>query len=168
MAKSIMVDLKPAKVIDAGCGTGALINELKILGCQVSGLEYSDTAIKLCLARGLDVQKFNLERDFIPTRCEYDVSISLEVAEHLSEDFSDHYVELLTNLAPVLVFSAAPPGQFGFGHINEQPAEYWIKKFKNCNFEFDHELSMKWRKNWADSHKVTWWYYQNLMIFRKS
>ena len=39
------------------------------------------------------------------------------------------FVEFLTGLAPVVVFSAATPGQTGTGHINEQWPVYWQSAF---------------------------------------
>src|SRR5579862_3100091 len=61
---------------------------------------------------------FNLGRSF-------DLAMSFEVAEHLPPDAAKGFVDSLTRLAPLVLFSAAIPFQGGVGHINEQWPEYW-------------------------------------------
>ena len=76
------------------------------------------------------VLKFDLERDNLKDTRTFDVAISMEVAEHLPEKIADRYVDLLTGLSNIIVFTAAYPGQGGDDHVNEQPALYWISKFQ--------------------------------------
>jgi len=167
IAQSILDDFTVTQVIDVGCGTGALLQTLRDRGCEVFGLEYAEAALKYCRARGLNVTKFDLERDgFCDTRT-FDLAISMEVAEHLPEMAADRYVELLTRFSSVIVFTAAPPGQGGNDHVNEQPPSYWINKFRQCGFEYAEELSQRWRETWKASGDVESWYHQNLMIFRR-
>jgi hypothetical protein len=33
--------------------------------------------------------------------------------------------------------TAAPPGQGGHFHVNEQPSEYWIKQFETFGYQVD-------------------------------
>tara|TARA_B100001093_G_scaffold490702_1_gene529998 strand:+ start:602 stop:907 length:306 start_codon:yes stop_codon:yes gene_type:complete len=91
----------------------------------------------------------------------------MEVAKHLSESSADQYISLLTNLAEVIVFTAATRGQGGLDHINEQPHSYWISKFSGKGFNYHREQSKLWRQDWEDSSTVSSWYYQNLMIFER-
>ena len=63
ISQSITSDLQPHTVVDVGCGTGALLEVLKENGCEVFGLEYSEAALEFCRARGVDVQKFDLEKE---------------------------------------------------------------------------------------------------------
>ena len=167
IAGSIVAEFKPARVIDVGCGTGALLAALRDKGCQVFGLEYAEAGLKLCRARGLEVAKFDLERNVFDTNRTFDVAVSMEVAEHLPETAADRYVELLAQLSRIIVFTAAQPGQGGIDHVNEQPASYWIAKFQNQGFEHAAELSDRWRENWKAAGDVEDWYYKNLMIFRR-
>jgi hypothetical protein len=92
----------------------------------------------------------------------------MEVAEHLPEAVADRYVELLTSLSPLVVFTAAPPGQGGSDHVNEQPPSYWILKFQQRDFGHDDGLTRRWRESWEASGVVESWYHQNLMIFRSA
>lgn len=164
---SVVRDLKPLTVVDVGCGTGAILDAFKKRRCSVLGLEYSDVAIRYCRARGLEVTKFDIQKDTFDKKCDFDVALSMEVAEHLPQKSADRYVELLTSLSHWIVFTAAPPGQGGTFHLNEQPPSYWRAKFSVLGFECNEELVRRWRDEWRTSGSVMSWYHKNLMIFQR-
>jgi len=168
ISNSIISTFNVKSVVDVGCGTGALLEAIKKKGCETFGFEYSDAAIEICRARHLDVQKFNLESDVLNNIRKFDLAISTEVAEHLPAKFSDRYVEILCRLADVIVFTAAPPGQGGDDHVNEQLPSYWIAKFNKLGFDYSHEITKNWRVAWKNSNRVASWYYDNLMVFRRA
>ena len=167
IAASITQVFAPRSAVDVGCGTGALLEALRESGCQVHGLEYADAALEYCRQRHLDVVKFDLKRDVYRSDRSFDVAVSLEVAEHLPEKSAGRYLDLLSAVSPVVIFTAARPGQGGAGHLNEQPAEYWIARFRERGFEHLAEPSALWRESWRVSGRVESWYYENLMIFRR-
>ena len=140
---------------------------LRDRGCGVWGLEYSEAALHYCRNRRLDVARFDLERDDYRGEQTFDAAISMEVAEHLPERAAGRYVDLLTRLSPVVIFTAAPPGQGGTDHVNEQPGVYWIAKFRARGFDVAAEQSERWRERWRASGEVDSWYHENLMIFRR-
>jgi SAM-dependent methyltransferase len=165
MVESIMRDLAPNTLLDVGCGTGALLVECRRAGVEARGLEYSQAGLRLCRSRGLDVRRFDLERDTLRSPAvPYDLVISTEVAEHLPASVADRFVDLLVSQAQTVVFTAATPGQGGNDHVNEQPHEYWIAKFSARGYGLDESLSRRWRLDWEG--RVAPWFSQNLMIFR--
>lgn len=166
IAESIVTDLAPRTVVDIGCGTGALLEVLRERGCEVFGYEYSKAALEYCRRRNLAVAKFDLEKDTLTDTRTFDVAVSIEVAEHLPASVADRYVDLLTRLGRAVVFTAAPPGQGGNDHVNEQPPAYWIAKFQARGFRLDEPLTARWRERWAAHGRVRDWYHRNLMIFR--
>jgi SAM-dependent methyltransferase len=167
MADSIVADLNPQTLVDVGCGTGALLEAICQRGVSAEGLEYADAGRAMCQKRGLKVRRFNILTDPIPQDVQgKGVAMSFEVAEHLPESGADKFVDLLCAFSNVVVCSAATPGQGGTEHINEQPHEYWIDKFRARGFEFDRALSETWRSTW-ESKKVARFYSANVMVFRK-
>ena len=162
---TVIRDLKPKRVADVGCGTGAMLELMRDCGCDVLGFEKSQAALELCRSHGVPVRELDLERDDTPDVGRFDIVISMEVAEHLPQKVDERYVQLLTQLGDVVVFTAAPPGQGGTDHINEQPAEYWEAKFVSRGFRLNNEITGRWQKEWRESGLVTPWYYANLMVF---
>lgn len=168
IARTLVETFHPRRVIDVGCGSGNVLLALRALGCEVVGLEYAQAAIARCRARGLDVRSFDLEKDnWEHESLEFDVAVSLEVAEHLPAALADRYVGLLSALAPTIVFTAAYPGQGGRDHVNEQPPSYWIQKFAAHGFVENDRVAAAWRQAWQESNQVAPWYVSNLMLFQK-
>jgi SAM-dependent methyltransferase len=166
MAESIVRDLAPRRVLDVGCGTGALLEALLLRGVQVFGLEYSDAGLDVCNGRGLSVRKFQIGKDRMPTDVPpCDVVMSFEVAEHLPKRLANPFVRFLCAASRTVVLSAATPGQGGTDHVNEQPHAYWIDKMSRRSFDFDEDLSLQWRQEWRD-HTASW-YHSNVMVFRR-
>ena len=64
------------------------------------------------------------------------------------------------DVAPVVLFSAAIPGQGGVGHKNEQWPDYWANRFATHGYSVSGAL--RWRI-WNDD-RVENWYRQNLLL----
>jgi hypothetical protein len=102
----------------------------------------------------------DLER-VTPTTRQFDLALCLEVAEHLSAAGGKRLVNALCQSSPVVIFSAAAPGQGGTHHVNEQWLEYWISTFAISGFiPFD-----IYRPRIAYDFRIAWWYRQNIMLF---
>jgi SAM-dependent methyltransferase len=71
--------------LDAGCGTGLMLQELKSLG-TAEGVDISDEALQFCRKRGLDNVR-NADLLELPFAAEsFDVVTALDVLEHLDDD----------------------------------------------------------------------------------
>lgn len=111
------------------------------------------------------------EKQYIPWNLEekiridqkFDLAISLEVAEHLSECRASSFCEDLTLLSNVILFAAAIPYQGGTGHINEQPMSYWVDKFSAFNYEAFDII----RPLIQSDKDIMFWYRQNIIVFVK-
>ena len=165
MAEILVRDLSPATAMDVGCGTGTLLQALRSCGVPGLGLEVSAAGIERCRQRGLEVRPFDLERDELPSLERRDLVACMEVAEHLPASCADRLVDLLCRAGRNVAFAAAPPGQGGTDHVNEQPNQYWVRKFEDRGFRYDEPLSMRWRAIWKE-RGVASWYSDNIMVFR--
>jgi hypothetical protein len=151
-------------VCDVGCGVGTWLRAFLEAGVQdVVGLDgyYVDKSLLEIPGSAFHevdlLQVLRLNRSF-------DVAISLEVAEHLPESRSISFVEDLTRLAPVVLFSAAIPRQGGTAHINEQWQSHWAAIFARYGFATCDVLRpVIW--NNAD---IARWYRQNILLFCRS
>jgi SAM-dependent methyltransferase len=153
--------LGPRSVVDVGCGTGTWLSVFEEHGisdfCGVDGEYVRDTALEIPADRfvAADLRAgVNLDRRF-------DLAVSLEVAEHLPEEAASDFVQGLTRLAPVVMFSAAIPHQGGLGHVNEQWPEYWRDLFGLCDFV---AVDCIRPKIW-ENPDVRVWYAQNTLLF---
>jgi len=150
-------------VVDIGCGVGTWMSVFLENGItDIKGFDVSDLPEEYYFA---DKQRITTGYDFSSGNLDFNVkaemAICLEVAEHLSESVSDNLIHSLVSVAPVVIFSAAFPGQTGVNHINEQPPWYWRKKFGVHDFtEIDFLRPLIW---WND--KVAWWYRQNITCY---
>ena len=91
----------------------------------------------------------------------FDLAISLEVAEHIPESSAEQFVTTLVSLAPVVLFSAAIPGQGGASHVNEQWQNYWALLFRDKGyFTVDWLRPLIW-----NNPKVAYYYSQNSLLF---
>jgi len=96
-----------------------------------------------------------------PVNRRFDLALSVEVAEHLPEVAATSFVTSLTRLAPVVLFSAAMPGQGGTDHVNEQWPDYWAARFETLGYAWADCLRLKlWSRN-----DVQWWYAQNMLLY---
>jgi ubiquinone/menaquinone biosynthesis C-methylase UbiE len=110
----ISFDLEPgSKVLDLGCGTGKTTAALLQLGMDVTGLDFSPSAISYCISVFGDKAKFTIaECDRMPFPDNYfDAAAAVHIFEHLNDSqIRDTVKELSRVLVPggiVLVRSFA-------------------------------------------------------------
>jgi SAM-dependent methyltransferase len=153
--------VRPRSVVDVGCGDGAwlaaatALGITDVLGIDGPWVEEGDLKIAPDRFRVQDLtQPFSLDRRF-------DLAMSLEVAEHLPADAAEAFVASLAGAAPLVLFSAAAPGQGGTAHLNEQWPAYWAALFARHGYEPVDAL----RAEIWERPGVQWWYAQNLLLF---
>jgi len=157
----VLRDLKPASVLDVGCGAGAWIaaylesGASDVVGVDASYVRPDQLLFDASRFHAIDVTRpFDLGRTF-------DIAQCVEVAEHLDPAASETLVDNLAAHAPIVVFSAAPPGQGGENHINERPYEFWRRLFERRGYVLFDSLRPQIRL----LREVEQWYRYNLLVF---
>lgn len=153
--------IRPTSVIDLGCGIGSWLAEFKRRGVEeVFGIDGSYIPTDQLEIDKSEFAAADLLRP-LRLRSHYDLALSLEVAEHLSAEQADVFIENLTRLSPVVLFSAAVPHQGGEQHVNEQWPTYWVERFDAHNYiALDPFRRVLWERT-----DVEWWYAQNLALY---
>ena len=161
MVPMVLGLVQAESVVDVGCGTGTFLAEFRRHGVEdilgIDGLHVDRALLQIPpkrfvaadLAAGLPVNRT------------FDLVVSLEVAEHLSPERAEAFVEGLTRLGPVVVFSAAIPHQGGRHHVNEQWPRYWAGHFERRGYlALDCLRDRLWHRP-----GVEWWYAQNTLLY---
>jgi len=157
-----------AKYLDIGAGSGGYAAEVKRRGHEITACEYSRVGRLLARRQGIRSLPFDLTREPpADLQCHPDLAYCFEVAEHVPPALGDRLVRFAAESAPICIFTAAPPGQGGTGHINEQPREYWIQRFEHCGMKHDLPKTQHLSREFAKSATWTPWLTQNVMVFIK-
>lgn len=148
-------------ILDVGCGQGGWLAEWKKLGATtVHGIDgdyvnQEHLLIDRSEYSSIDLQhRFNLSKKFDLVQC-------LEVGEHLPETSARSLVDSLVNHGDLVLFSAAPPGQGGDHHVNEQAYDYWRLLFRAKGFQcFDY-----FRPRIQEKKVIDPWYRFNTFLY---
>lgn len=153
--------INPKSVVDIGCGTGAWLSVFKKVGVKdILGVDGSYISTQILKIPKKQFLPFDLTKSLKLNR-KFDLVVSLEVAEHLPKRYARTFVDSLTNLGPVILFSAAIPYQGGINHLNEQWPQYWEKLFDLNNYiATDCIRARIW-----NNKKVETAYAQNILIY---
>jgi SAM-dependent methyltransferase len=148
-------------VIDIGCGIGTWLSVWNENGVDdVFGIDGDYVNRQQLLIPEDKFMPFDLSTELTLDR-KFDLATSFEVGEHIPKEFSGTFVNNISKLADVIVFSAALPGQGGTNHINEQWPSFWIPLFaKNGFLPVDCIRSKIWNNN-----EVAYYYRQNIIVF---
>ena len=153
--------LNPRSVVDVGCGVGSWLAEFRRNGVEdVLGVDgpHVDRALLEIPADRFEAR--DLTKPVAIPRS-FDLALCLEVAEHLPESSADALVGSLVALAPVILFSAAVPGQGGTGHVNEAWPEAWARRFSARGYDWADPI----RPRVWTSRDVEPWYAQNALLY---
>jgi hypothetical protein len=153
--------INPKSVIDIGCGIGTWISFFKDKNIEkFIGVDGDYVDRNQLLIPKENFIPHDLTKPFKHEE-KYDLVISLEVAEHIEEQFSDIFIDTLTGLGDVVLFSAAIPWQRALTHVNEQWQEYWAAKFKKRGYL---AVDCIRKKVWQEPD-IEIWYAQNIIVY---
>ena len=157
----VMKIIQLDSLVDFGCGRAVWLKAWMRQGVDdVFGLDGDFVDPERLWVEKSHFQHADLSETVTLNR-KFDLAQCLEVVEHLPEASVDTIVKTLTDHADIVLFSAALPGQGGFGHVNEQPHEYWRQKFGKRGFEVYDPI----RPRIKDREEILPWYRYNLLLY---
>jgi SAM-dependent methyltransferase len=154
--------LAPGSILDIGCARGTWLDEWRAVGvADVFGVDGDYVNPAQLMIPADRFKAADLSRSIDLGR-RFDLVQSLEVAEHVAGDAADTFVgNLVAHASGAILFSAAPPGQGGEFHVNEQPYEYWRAKFSSHGYTpYDCVRPLI-----AHDREVSFWYRYNTLLY---
>ncbi len=121
---------KIQSVIDIGCGPAGMTEYMISKGADAIGIDGDFTLPKKAHVIVHDYTKGLLEIDR-----KFDLAYSTEFLEHVYEQFIPNFLPSFQK-AKYAFCSAAPKGQGGHHHVNENSKEYWIDIFDKYGFTY--------------------------------
>jgi hypothetical protein len=153
---------KPNSILDVGCGRGSWLTVAKELGAKtIYGIDGQWNDGKH-IDKHIVYKSMDLNKNFV-LESKFDLTICLEVAEHLEANSANNLISSLVNTSDIIIFSAAFKYQGGVNHINQNLHSYWANLFLKYNFlAFDIIRPEIWSND-----KVSYWYRQNTFLYLK-
>ncbi|MCF8469033.1 MAG: class I SAM-dependent methyltransferase [Sneathiella sp.] len=149
-------------VADFGCADGVWLSVFNELGINdfvgVDGPWVNQDRLLIPLENFSAINFSNQMPKFDRT---FDLSICIEVVEHLSDERGKYLISNLCNVSNIILFSAAVPCQGGTGHVNEQRQSYWKEEFDKHDF-LPYDII---RKTFWSNETVNVIYKQNMFLY---
>lgn len=149
-------------LLDVGCAKGTWLSVWRDEGVQdIQGVDgdYVDRNMLAIPADRFSARDLSHPFDFSRR---FDLVQSLEVAEHIPAAAADIFVDnLVRHASGLILFSAAPPGQGGEFHVNEQSYDYWRQKFAAHGYVACDCL----RPRLAGNGQISFWYRYNTLLY---
>lgn len=153
-----MMDWKADGVKDFGCGSGAYVEYFNRHGFWAVGYDGNPNTQHFgnpsCYIQDLSVP-------FDVGVC--DVILSLEVGEHIPQQFEQMFLDnLAVHAGKHLILSWFPRPGHGIGHVNERPNDYIIREMMRRRFEYEPDVTAKLREA-----STLWWFKESIMVYER-
>lgn len=134
-------------VLDLGGGDGYWASVLSESGAEAHMVELSEAALYYA-CKGVECRIHDLREPLDYSRT-FELVLCIEVAEHLPESAAGILCDTIArHTGRLLVFTAAPPGQMGDGHMNLQPQDYWMAKLRRRGLVYKRGKTKRLRAAW--------------------
>lgn len=147
IAQRIASDLRPSRVLDAGCAIGLLVETLRERGIEAEGIDLSNYAIEKAHASVQQHLRVGSIAEELPAR--YDLIVSIEVLEHMPPDQAEAAVANFCRHTDDVLFSSSPTDFGEATHVNVRQPEYWAELFARHGFIRDVDYDASFIVPWA-------------------
>jgi SAM-dependent methyltransferase len=150
LADDVVSGLAPARVLDAGCALGLLVEKLRARGVEAWGVDISEYAIGEVDASVREHCAVGSLTDPLPVGFpdRYDLVTCIEVVEHMPPPEGEAAIARLAAVADRVLFSSSPADYAEATHVNVQPPEHWSALFARHglfrNVDFNGGYPTRW------------------------
>jgi len=147
IADRIVADIRPRRVLDAGCALGLLVETLRDRGVEAYGVDISPYAIANVYA---PVRPFCRQASVADDLAEdFDLITAIEVVEHMPAGEAEAAIDSFCRHTRDILFSSSPVDHREPTHINVRPPEYWAEQFARHGFYRDLDYDASFITPWA-------------------
>ncbi|MDE2141666.1 MAG: hypothetical protein KGJ84_04570 [Elusimicrobia bacterium] len=126
---------RPKRLIDLGAGCGVYSHLFAAKGTEVVTVDGVLPPSEFAYPVAFHIR--DLTAPFENPWGRFDLTLCLEVAEHIPEDLADAFLENILRFGDRLILSAAQPGQEGHHHVNTRPKRYWVARLAEKGFAYN-------------------------------
>lgn len=161
LSKKIIEILKSEKiktVVDLGCGKGEYAQQImqEKIQCDCYDGNPNTELFSNGLCKVIDLTN--------PINLKYECVISLEVGEHIPNEYEQIFLNNLINSSEkIIILSWAILGQSGRGHVNNRNNDYIEQKFKEKSW-----IRNKEKENILRKGSTLPWFKNTLMVYEKN
>lgn len=149
---SLFRRVEPGRVLEIGCGSGALLVDLSRLGFAGLGVDTSSAAREVASYLLQSTDKFDVSSRVECTDGEaFDFVIALEVLEHIADDEKalEEWAERLKHDGTLILSVPANPARWSAddtwaGHYRRYTRSSLAKKLENCGYQATQIESYGW------------------------
>jgi len=147
IAREIVNRVSPKTALDTGCAFGLLVEQLRLLGVDATGVDISEHAI----ANAPDSVRPYVRVASVtePFGQRYDLIVCIEVLEHMAQSDAERAIANLTAHTDDIPFSSTPYDYKEATHFNVHPIEYWVELFARHGFIRDVDFDASFITPWA-------------------
>jgi SAM-dependent methyltransferase len=136
-------------VIDIGCGEGHALRYFRDQGCRVIGVDGIEQDDRDVVTHDYATGPWSIyDEDGATTSldglAEFDLVWSCEFVEHVEERYVPNFLATFA-CARYVLMTHGEPGQPGWHHVNNQPADYWKGALAAVGYQFDETLTAQAR-----------------------
>ncbi|GAC1467256.1 MAG: hypothetical protein PVSMB1_16340 [Gemmatimonadaceae bacterium] len=147
IADRIVSDIRPRRVLDAGCALGLLVEMLRARDVDAVGVDISAFAIEHVYE---PIKPFCRQGSITePFTDQYDLIVCIEVLEHMPSQDAELAVANFCAHSRDVLFSSSPTDFREATHVNVQPSEYWARLFARHGFYRDVDFDASFITSWA-------------------
>jgi SAM-dependent methyltransferase len=147
VADSIVRQLQPRRVLDAGCTKGFLVAALRERGVEAVGFDVSEVAIAGAPEAVRPYVRVGSLTEPIEGR--YDLVTCIGVIGHLDPADTLTAVSNVCGASDRVLLSSTPGDYDGAAHVNVQPPERWSQAFAGHGFFRDFRHDASYLSPWA-------------------
>ena len=156
---------RPARLADIGCGCGVYSDFFSRRGVEVLSIDGVRAPPEDSFPVPVEVRDLTVPFENVWGR--FDLTLCLEVAEHIPEADCDTFLDNVLRFGDRLAISAAPPAQGGHHHVNEKPKRYWVERLARRGYAYNRAATGRLIERLKIEKPPFMWMGQHISVYEK-